>query len=1126
MSQKSLVSDSSGVDVSWTYKSSFFWILLVVLSLTGAFTSYYFFGNAFPIINLNLTMNRQEAIEKAALIAKQFNLGPEAPHIGASFSTDHLVKTFVELKAGGKETLTQMIETQLYQPFTWQVRHFKEYEKNESFIFFTPDGHPYGFTYEISERTEGAQLTEAEALTLAKSIITADPWHISLDHYALVESSFEKKISGRVDHYFTFERTDTVLGKDGYYRLLVTVGGDQVTQIKPTVKVPDTFDRYYLEMRSANENFSQLARLLILVLYVLGGCVGGLLYLYGINWILWKTPLYVAVIMATLLSLNNANQIPLAWMHYNTQISYIVFLSQQAIGIVGTFIMWTIILFFTFCTAESLTRKAFSNQIQLWSLRYPSCISSWKVLAKTMGGYFLVPILLAYSTLLYFWATSNWGWWYPSSALFDPNVLATYFPWYQSITLSLNAGFWEECLFRAIPLAGAALLGTYFKRRNLFIAIAFVVQAFIFGAAHANYPAQPSYARIVELLFTSSFFGYVYLQFGLITGIITHYVYDVFWFALPIFVSSAQGSLLNKALVLFFASMPLLYVVACRLKIGTWKTNISNYLNSAWHPQQLKPQPKIIQKTEFIALSKLKSAVLGLTTILAGVIWLLTTHFSHDGVIFTIDAPNAEQQAKSTLTMHNIDTDAWFAVTHPFKKFDGDSENQLQHRFIWQQGGKQLYHQLRGTYLIPPLWITRFTKWDGSLSDRAEEYEFFTHADGKPYRFFHALPEDREGATLAQQEARAIALKAIRNKYNKDNDELIEISALSTKHPSRVDWEFNFKVPNDLQLNQGQARIKVVIGGDLVLENSQYIHVPEQWQRKEQNKLFIEQIIKQLCRIALYVLLVLSILFSLAGWHSTLRIPKLLIVASFLILIFAGSLFNTWPTIIAHFNTSQPFQDQLFRFFSHASLMVLIQGGLLALIITYLLGLFRKFEYTRLSTSIFVGTSIGTIFTSLISFTGYLMGQMQPLWPVYAPLGSLVPFLAHISNYVVHYVAITTIALIATHSLNILTQYGTKNKPYLALTILSWSMILSGLMLPFELSSFVLLSTLLSLGLATGYWYFIRYGLETLPWVVYSYVTLALVPEVMFNAFAYSWIGGICTIGLMGALSYTWTKQM
>ena len=50
------------------------------------------------------------------------------------------------------------------------------------------------------------------------------------------------------------------------------------------------------------------------------------------------------------------------------------------------------------------------------------------------------------------------------------------------------------------------------------LTIAFVVQAVIFGAGHAPYPTQPSFARPVELIIPSIGFGLLYVYFGLLPG--------------------------------------------------------------------------------------------------------------------------------------------------------------------------------------------------------------------------------------------------------------------------------------------------------------------------------------------------------------------------------------------------------------------------------------------------------------------------------------------------------------------------------------------------------------------------------------------------------------------------------
>jgi hypothetical protein len=56
-------------------------------------------------------------------------------------------------------------------------------------------------------------------------------------------------------------------------------------------------------------------------------------------------------------------------------------------------------------------------------------------------------------------------------------------------------------------------------------------------------------------------FGGVYLQYGLVPSIVLHFVFDVVWFALPLFASPSR---LDQALVLFCAFAPLWLVLAKR----------------------------------------------------------------------------------------------------------------------------------------------------------------------------------------------------------------------------------------------------------------------------------------------------------------------------------------------------------------------------------------------------------------------------------------------------------------------------------------------------------------------------------------------------------------------------------
>ena len=186
-------------------------------------------------------------------------------------------------------------------------------------------------------------------------------------------------------------------------------------------------------------------------------------------------------------------------MHYDTALSAQSFIAQR-IGFALLELTVNAVLFsLSFMAAESLSRARFRVIPGSGASGIAQSGASAAILGRTIGGYLLVPAFVAYDVALYYFATKTLGWWTPSEALFNPDVLAAYMPWFSAIAKSFQAGFWEESLFRAVPIAGAALIGDRLGNRRLWIAIAFVVQALIFGAGHAPYPTQPAYARPVEL---------------------------------------------------------------------------------------------------------------------------------------------------------------------------------------------------------------------------------------------------------------------------------------------------------------------------------------------------------------------------------------------------------------------------------------------------------------------------------------------------------------------------------------------------------------------------------------------------------------------------------------------------
>ena len=177
--------------------------------------------------------------------------------------------------------------------------------------------------------------------------------------------------------------------------------------------------------------------------------------------------------------------------------------------------------------------------------------------------------------------------------LTDPNILSYAVPALMPIAVSLQAGFMEECVFRAVPLALGALIGARFGRRGLGIGIAFVLQAVIFGAAHANYPGFPPYSRLVELVVPSMLWAAIFLRFGLLPTILLHALFDLALFSIPLFLVDAPGAWAQRAAVFAAGLVPLAVVLWRRAKAGAWGELPDALFNGGWKPSTAAPASEV-----------------------------------------------------------------------------------------------------------------------------------------------------------------------------------------------------------------------------------------------------------------------------------------------------------------------------------------------------------------------------------------------------------------------------------------------------------------------------------------------------------------------------------------------------
>jgi hypothetical protein len=880
------------------------WALLVALALSAAVYAWRTFPRAFSLVSLDLRMDRDAALRAADSLARVHGWAPQdGARQAAVFDVDAEAQTFIELEGGGPEVFLGLSADGRFAAWTWEVRRFRAGEVGETRVRFTPEGRPWSYAETVAEDAPGPVLEADTARSLAEDAARA--WGVPLDEFHPLEAARETKPSGRVDHTFVYERSDAGIGQ-GRLRLRLTVAGDRVTEVTPFVQVPEAFTRRYAQMRSANEGITIASLVTALVLYGALGIGVGLFRMIRRGMLLWRMPLVVGLVIGILQGGAIANAIPMAWMDYDTAEPVATFRLMQAALVVLGVVFGTLQVALSAAAAETLTRAAFPRHPQLWRLWSREAGASTAVLSRTVLGYLLVGVLLAWAVGFALQSRSWQGWWSPTDTLLQPNQLATALPWLGPIALSVQAGVWEECLFRAVPLAAAALLGRRYGRPALWIGGAFVLQALVFASAHASYPAQPAYARVVELILPSFLFGALYLRYGLLPAIILHAGYNLVLSSIPLFVAETPGIVVSRAMVVGAGLLPLGIVLWRRVQAGRWQGLPDALRNAGWVPAARPPSPEPRQAPP--ALPQTLPHALPRWLVPAGVlglgVWLLASEWSAPVPRLELRRAEAVRLARDALEERGITLDPSWRVLPTVASGGGPGS-----RFTWETAGDSTWRALLGDALAVPRWQVRFARFEGDVAERADEWRVIVDRDRRT-RVQRVLAEDRPGSSLDEAEALRVADSAIAAEGTARPGALTLVSVEPSARPARTDWEVTW-TDTTTALPEGEVRVAVSIAGDDVTLVRRFVHVPEAWERKWR-RIRTQRLIAPVGAIVFFLLAGLAVMIAaVVRWarHGT-DVRAVRLTAAVVLPVGLIGWFNGWPDLQAGFETAEPWALQ------------------------------------------------------------------------------------------------------------------------------------------------------------------------------------------------------------------------
>jgi len=959
-----------------------FWITLVVFCAACLLGGLHLFPRAFPILDLHITMERRAALAAAEQLCRAQGLGPAQAQSAASFGANEQLQNYVELRAGGVAAFRRLISGGEVYPYLWSVRRFLPGEVREVTVLFTPGGQPRSFAERLSESAPGAALTEAQARAIAEGAACAPPWSLSLAPFRRLPTSRIERPAKRVDYTFGYERTDLVIG-EAPVRLYLTVSGDHFSGLSHTVEIPETFDRAYQAMRASNDLVATVDMIVVGII----DCIIGVITVIMLSRrrmmayrpaVLWGLGIGLGLALAQL------NGLPLAWMGYDTAQSPTSFRAQAVVEALSMGLFMGLLFSLSFLIAEGLSRIAFPQHPRLWSVLWGRSAASNAVLGRLLGGYLLVGPLLALDVLFYAVVNGRPGWWSPAEALTNPNMLANWLPWWSPSAMAIQAGMWEECLFRAVPLATAALIGRRLGWPKLTIGIAVIVQAVMFGAAHANYPNQPAYARLIEIALPFTVVGMVYLRYGLVVGMVMHATYDLVLMSLPLFVASGSGILGQRLAVIGVILTPLAIALVSRA-LCRGPARVARNGDAQPPPAAVAAPPprSAVVTSRRTALTVLAGAGLA---VLAAQILGLAEDQDHSVPRLALTPHQATARAQELLRAQGVDPAQWQAITTTGAEIAGEDD-----RIVWRTQPGHFAELMRHGWLWGPSTTTRFVHFSGAIETRTEEWSITLDAGGQPIDIAHTLPEDRPGPTLGADAAVALAATTLAQRFPADAAAMSLLSLEPVSRPHRQDWTLVYHrgdpaMPEAL----GEKRIAVTVAGDQVVNAYRYLTIPEALSRQDQARTANLAIISQ---IVVLVAVAFSVLVVIGGIVGCLRRERggrrwLWVLCGVALLEVVHRALGL-PAVLASFTTARPLAAQLATEVLTAGFLSLLMGGVLALLVA---GYGRGFNGrgTRWSRLAGCGWAV------LVAAVGAMLDQdaASPPWPPLADSDALSPALA------------------------------------------------------------------------------------------------------------------------------------
>ncbi|HEY4838267.1 MAG TPA: hypothetical protein VIH72_06660, partial [Candidatus Acidoferrales bacterium] len=316
--------------------------------------------------------------------------------------------------------------------------------------------------------------------------------------------------------------------------------------------------------------------------------------------------------------------------------------------------------------------------------------------------------------------------------------------------------------------------------------------------------------------------------------------------------------------------------------------------------------------------------------------------FPEASINFQVSRDEALNRAKSFLTQQGASLDG-YESTIVFS-VDDNVKTYLERTVGLEQANKLMSTEVNAWH-----WEIRFFR-----PQQKEEFRADVNPEGRIVGYEHIVEEARAGASLERDAAQQLAAKYLNSQYGADlaQYDFLPEESNPTERPNRRDWSFTwqlrgFRAPDNS--DGAPYRLNVSVDGDQIGGATEFLKVPEAWQRDFQRMRSRNDLIESIAIIPYMLLLSAAFWFifelSRRGgmrWSSPLSIGIF-----FALLWFFMSVCN-WPLIRAEYDTNSSYSAFALGQIAYAALLSIVQALLVTIAVAPGEPLYRVSQPSRI----------------------------------------------------------------------------------------------------------------------------------------------------------------------------------